>query len=136
MRRTGQLLLPQVPLLLVLKPQVQALAQAVVRVLAQVAALVLEQVQVRVLELAVKPLEPVRAQQLELELAQVRVLEPPLARKPAQQLELAVILMQARELRVSRQLELQQHRLPTAAQEQLPYLPALPMKAPCWDAPA
>ena len=88
---------------------------------------------------AVKPLELVREREpepvqvrepLQLELAQVRVLEPPLARKPAQQSELAVILMQARELRVSRQLELQQHRLPTAAQEQLPYRPVLPMKAP------
>ena len=75
--------------------------------------------------------EPVQVREpLQLELAQVRVLEPPLARKPAQQSELAVILMQARELRVSRQLELQQHRLPTAAQEQLPYRPVLPMKAP------
>ena len=70
------------------------------------------------------------------ELAQARVREPPLVREPVQQPELAAIPMQARELRVSRQLELQQHRLPTAAQERPPYLPALPMKAPCWGVPA
>ena len=99
--------------------------------LAQTAALVLEPVQVRVLELAVKPLEPVRAQQLELELAQVRVLEPPLARKPAQRPELAALLEQVRKRRVSRQQEQQQHRLQAAAQELLPYRPVLPMKAPC-----
>ena len=63
--------------------------------------------------------EPVRAQQL----AQARVLE--------QQSELAAVPKQERKLRVSRQLELQQHRLPTAAQERPPYLPVLPMKAPC-----
>lgn len=78
------------------------------------------QVQVRELVLAVEPLE----------LAQVRV------REPAQQPELAAILEQARKLRVSRQLVQQQHRLPTAAQERPPYLPALPMKAPCWGVPA
>ena len=82
--------------------------------------LVLEQVQV--LELAVEPL------------AQAR--EPPLVREPAQQSELAAVPKQARELRVSRQMELQQHRLPTAAQERPPYLPALPMKAPYWGVPA
>ena len=89
MRRTGQLLLPQVPLLLVLKPQVQALAQAVVRVLAQVAALV-----------QVREPEPMQAQQL----AQVR--EPPRVQELAQQPELAAAPKQVWELRVSRQLEL------------------------------
>ena len=72
---------------------------------------------VQVWELAVEPLELAQAQEL--------------ARKPAQQSELAALLEQARELRVSRQLEPQQHRLQAAAQELLPYLPALPMKAPC-----
>lgn len=94
--------------------------------------LVLEQVQVlelvRVLVQAVV-LEPQTAV-----LAQAR--EPPLVREPVQQPELAAIPMQARKLRVSRQQEQQQHRLPAAAQEPLPYLPALPMKAPCWDVPA
>ena len=107
--------------LLALEPQVQELAQA--------AALV----QVRELELvsAVEPLELVRAQQLELEL--VSAVEPPRVQEPAQRPELAAVpeQRQARELRVSRQLELQQHRLQAAAQELLPYLPALPMKAPC-----
>ena len=112
-------------LVLVLEPQVQALAQAAA--LTQVR----EPEPVQVWELAVKPLEPVRAQQLELELAQVRVLEPPLARKPARQQEPAVEPEQVQELRVSRQQELQQHHLPAAAQEPLPYLPVLPKKAPC-----
>ena len=122
----------QVPLLLVLELQVQELAQAAALVQVR------EPVQVRVLELA-----RVQVQMRKLvstvespELAQARVPEPPLARKPAQQSELAVILEQVRELRVSRQLELQQHRLPTAAQERLPYLPVLLMKAPCWGVPA
>ncbi len=97
--------------------------------------------------------EPVQAQQLaaeQLERVQVQVREPvrvleqprvlePLALElvrepvwePVQQSELTAVPVQARELRVSRQLELSQHRLPTAAQELLPYLPALPMKAPC-----
>jgi hypothetical protein len=88
----------------------------------QLAAEQLERVQVQVREL-VSAVEP-------LELAQVRV------REPAQQPELAAVLEQARKLRVSRQLVQQQHRLPTAAQEQPPYLPALPMKAPCWGVPA
>ena len=110
------------PPLLVLEPQVQALAQA--------AALV----QVR--EPAQVPLALALAQAVAL--AQVREPEPVLAQQLVQplQLELTAILVQARELRVSRQLELQQHRLPTAAQERLPYLPALPMKAPCWGVPA
>ena len=88
----------------------------------QLAAEQLERVQVQVREL-VSAVEP-------LELAQVRV------REPAQQPELAAVLEQARKLRVSRQLVQQQHRLQAAAQELPPYLPALPMKAPCWDAPA
>ena len=111
--------------LLVLEPQVQVLAQA--------AALV----QVREPEL-------VREPQLVLQLVQVRVQKPPLVRQPGPpqvreltlRLELTAVPEQARELRVSRQLKLQQHRLPTAAQERLPYLPVLPMKAPCWDVPA
>lgn len=73
--------------------------------------------------------------------------EPPLVRvqgrEPARQQELAAVPEspqsqepavepeQVRELRVSRQQEQQQHRLQAAAQELPPYLPALPMKAPC-----
>ena len=83
----------------------------------QLAAEQLERVQVQVREL-VSAVEP-------LELAQVRV------REPAQQPELAAVLEQAWELRVSRQLEPQQHRLRAAAQELPPYLLALPMKALC-----
>ena len=111
------------PLLLVLELQVQELAQA--------AALV-----------QVREPEPVRAQQLKLaveplELVRKREPEPlALAQELAQRPELAAILVQARKLRVSRQLELQQQRLPSAAQERPLYLPALPMKAPCWGAPA
>ena len=129
--------------------------------LAQAAALtqVREPEPVQVWELAVEPLqlELVQVQVLELvlELELVRVLvlvqavvlepqtavlaqarEPPLVREPVQQPELAAIPMQARKLRVSRQQEQQQHRLPAAAQERPPYLPALPMKAPCWGVPA
>ena len=130
--------------MLVLEPQVQALAQAAA--LAQVwepePVREPQLVQPLQLELAVEPLElvrepepePVRVReplQLELELAQVRVLEPPLARKPARRPELVAIPEQARELRVSRQLELQQHRLLAAAQELPPYRPVLPMKALC-----
>ena len=108
--------------LLALEPQVQELAQAAA--LTQMREP--EQVQERQL-----------VQPLQLELAQVQVLELELAlglqleREPARQQELAAIPEQARELRVSRQLELQQHRLLAAAQELPPYLPALPMKAPC-----
>ena len=77
-----------------------------------------------------------------LVLVQAAVLELAQGREPAQQQELsavpespqsqepAAVLEQARELRVSRQQELQQHHLPAAAQELPPYLPALPMKAP------
>ena len=90
--------------------------------------------QVPIAELA---LLRVLVQPLQLELAQVQVLELELAlglqleREPARQQELAAIPEQARELRVSRQLELQQHRLLAAAQELPPYRPVLPMKALC-----
>ena len=120
------------PLLLVLELQVQELAQAAALVQVR------EPVQVRVLELA-----RVQVQMRKLvstvespELAQARMLEQPRprelvqARKPVQQLELAAVPKQARELQVSRQMELQQHRLQAAVQELPPYLPALPMKAP------
>ena len=134
----------------------QALAQAAALVL------VLEPVQVRELVSAVEPLElelVSAVKPLVLVLEQVQVLElaveplaqarePPLVREPAQQSELAAVPEspqsqepavkpeRVREPRVSRQLELQQHRLPTAAQERPPYLPALPMKAPYWGVPA
>ena len=89
--------------------------------------------------LRVQVLGPVRelalGLQLEREPPVVWVLEPPLVRvqgrEPARQQELAAVLERVRELRVSRQLEQQQHHLLAAAQEQLPYLPALPKKAPC-----
>ena len=129
MRLIGQLLLAQA--------QAQVVAQALVAELAQLRVLVQE-----------PELELALGLQLEREppLVWVReppvvwVPEPPLVREPVwepvQQSELTAVPVQARELRVSRQLELQQHRLPAAAQEPLPYLPALPMKAPCWDVPA
>lgn len=66
----------------------------------------------------------------------VWVLKPPLVRmqgrESARQQELAAVpeQRQARELRISRQLEPQQHRLLAAAQELLPCRPVLPMKAP------
>ena len=73
--------------------------------------------------------------QLEQEPPVVWEPEPPVVwvqvREPARQQELAAALEQVRELRVSRQPELQQHRLQAAAQELLPYRPVLPMKAPC-----
>ena len=72
--------------------------------------------------------------QLEREPPLVWVPEPPLVqvqgREPARQQEPAVEPERVRELRVSRHLKLQQHRLQAAAQELPPYLPALPMKAP------
>ena len=106
--------------LLVLKPQVQALAQAV----AQVQLRVLEPPRVRVLvQAAVLELAQGRERVRQSELA--AVLESPQSQEPAVEPE------QVRELRVSRQQEPQQHRLLAAAQELLPYLPALPMKAPC-----
>ena len=105
----------------------QIVAQARLRVLVQAAVLAQRLVQEPELELA-----------LGLQLER----EPPLVqvqgREPARQQELAAApeSRQVRELRVYRQLEQQQHHLPAAAQEPIPYLPALPMKAPCWDAPA
>ena len=132
MRLPGQLPLEQT--------QAQVVAQALVAELARLRMLV----QAAVLELApalAQALRPVREPVRVLE--QPRVLEPlalELVREPVwepvQQSELTAVPVQARELRVSRQLELSQHRLPTAAQELLPYLPALPMKAPCWGVPA
>lgn len=116
MRLPGQLPLAQA--------QAQVVAQAQVAELARLRVLVQMQAQ----RLVSEP---------ELELALELQLErkPPLVRvqgrEPAQQSELAALLEQARELRVSRQLEQQQHHLLAAAQEQLPYLPALPKKAPC-----
>ena len=79
-------------------------------------------VRVPELELVQEPLqgrEPARRQEL------AAVPESPQSQEPAVEPE------QVRELRVSRQLELQQHHLLAAAQELLPYLPVLPMKAPC-----
>ena len=106
---------PEPELVSAVKPLVLVLEQQLVQQLA-VELLELEQVQV---------LEP-------LALVRELVWEPARVREPlTQRQELAALLEQARELRVSRQLELQQHRLPIAAQERLPYLPALPMKAPC-----
>jgi len=74
-----------------------------------------------------------------LVLVQAAVLELAQGREPAQQQELSAVPespqspepRQARELRVSHQQEQQQHRLQAAAQELLPYRPALPKKAPC-----
>ena len=107
---------------------------ALVQALAQAAALVLvlEPVQVRELVSAVEPLELELVSAVEpLEPEPVQAVESSLAQELVQQPELAAIPMQARELRVSRQLELQQCHLPAAAQELPPYRPALPMKAPC-----
>ena len=92
--------------------QLQELAQMQVQRLVQVPELEPE------LELAL-------GLQLEREPPVVWVLESPQSQEPAVEPE------QVRELRVSRQLELQQHRLQAAAQELLPYRPVLPMKAPC-----
>ena len=137
MRLPGQLPLAQA--------QAQVVAQAQVAELARLRVLVQMQAQRLVSE---PELELALGLQLERELPLVWVLEPPLVRvpelelvqmqgrEPAQQPELAAVLEQARKLRVSRQLVQQQHRLPTAAQERPPYLPALPMKAPCWGVPA
>ena len=131
MRLPGQLPLEQAQAQVVAQAQVAELAR--LRVLVQAAVLELAQMQaqrlVQALELQLER-EPPVAWVLEPSLAQVRV------REPAQQPELAAVLEQARKLRVSRQLVQQQHRLPTAAQERPPYLPALPMKAPCWGVPA
>ena len=132
--------------------QAQVVAQALVvelarlRVLVQAAVLELAQVQAQrlvpepVLELVLGlllerelPVVRVLLQEPELELALglELVQEPLQVLEPARQQELAVEPERVRELRVSRQLELQQHRLLAAAQELPPYLPALPMKAPC-----
>ena len=126
MRLPGQLLLEQAQALVAELARLRVLVQAAVLELAQMQAQRL--VQVPELELALEL-------QLEREPPVVWVLKPPLVRmqgrEPARQQELAVVPEQVRELRVSRQLEPQQHRLLAAAQELLPYLPALPMKAPC-----
>lgn len=110
----------------------------------QLAAEQLERVQMQAQRLVSEPeLELALGLQLERELPLVWVLEPPLVRvpelelvqmqgrEPARQQEPAVEPEQARELRVSRQLKLQQYRLQAAAQELLPCRPVLPMKAPC-----
>ena len=81
----------------------------------------------------------VQLQEPELALARLRVLvqKPLQVREPARQQELAAVPEspqspeQVWELRVSRQLEQQQHHLLAAAQELLPCRPVLPMKAPC-----
>ena len=104
----------------------QIVAQVLVAELARLRVLV----QAAVLELAL-------GLQLEWEPPVVRVPELELAlvlaqgRESTWQQELAAVLERVRELRVSRQLEQQQHRLQAAAQELLPYRPVLPMKAPC-----
>ena len=123
---------------------VAELAQAQVQIVAQVP--VVAQVRQWVLvQAAVPELTQVQTQRLvqepELELAAVPespqsqgpAVEPQLEREPPVVLarELAAVPERVRELRVSRQQELQQHHLPAAAQELLPYLPALPMKALC-----
>ena len=128
--------------------QVQIVALAPVaelarlRVLVQAAVLELAQMQAQRL-VQVSELELALGLQLEREppLVWVReppvvwVLEPPLVRvrvrEPARRPELVAIPEQVRKLRVSRQLELQQHRLLAAAQELPPYRPVLPMKALC-----
>ena len=86
--------------------QAQALAAELARLRMLVQAAVLELAQEQTQRLVQVP---------ELELARAAAPEP----------------RQARELRVSRQQELQQHHLPAAAQELPPYRPVLPMKAPC-----
>ena len=112
--------------------QVQVVAQALVaelvrpRVLVQAAVLELAQMQAqRLVQVQVPELELVLGLQLELEPPVVLARELELARAAAPEPR------QVRKLRVSRQPELQQHRLLAAAQELLPYPPALPMKAPC-----
>ena len=131
MRLPGQLPLEQAQVaeLAQVVTQVPVAELARLRVLVQAAVLGLALMQAQ--RLVQEPeLEQALGLQLEREPPVVWVLEPPVVRvqgrEPTQQPEPP----QARELRVSRQLELQQHRLPTAAQERPPYLPALPMKAP------
>ena len=104
------------------------------RVLVQAAVLELAQMQAQ--RLVSEPeLELALGLQLEREPPLVWVPEPPLVRvqgrEPARQQEPVVEPEQVRELRVSRQLVQQQHRLQAAAQELPPYLPAHPMKALC-----
>ena len=136
MRLPGQLPLEQVQVVAqalvaeLVRPRV--LVQAAVLELAQMQAQRLVQVQVPELELVLglqlEPEPPVvlaRELQLERELPVVLARELVLARAAAPEPR------QVRELRVSRQLELQQHRLLAAAQELPPYRPVLPMKAPC-----
>ena len=126
MRLPGQLPLEQAQAQVVAQAQVAELAR--LRVLVQAAVLELAQMQAQRL---VQALEL----QLEREPPVAWVLEPALVRaqgrEPARQQEPAAALEQARELRVSRQQEPQQHRLLAAAQELLPCRPALPMKALC-----
>ena len=137
MRLPGQLPLEQAQAQVVAQVPVAELAR--LRVLVQAAVLELAQMQAQRL-VQVPELELALGLQLEREPPVVWVLEPPLVlvqgRESARQQALAAVLEQARKLRVSRQLVQQQHRLPTAAQERPPYLPALPMKAPCWGVPA
>ena len=152
MRLPGQLPLEQA--------QAQAGAQALVAELAQVAELARLRVLVQVLRLEqalvqaqrlvqalARELGLVQAQAQAQELARVAVPESPQSREPPvvwvleplqileqirqQELAAAPEPRQVRELRVSRQQELQQHHLPAAAQELPPYRPVLPMKAPC-----
>ena len=113
----------------------QIVAQALVaelvrlRVLAQAAVLELAQIQAQ--RLVSEPeLELALGLQLEQEPPVVWVLEPLQVLEQIRQQEPAVEPEQVRKLRVSRQQEQQQHRLLAAVQELLPYLPALPMKAP------
>ena len=121
--------------------------------LARLRVLVQELVQAQLL-VSEPELELALGLQLEREPPVVWVLEPPLVRvqgrEPARQQELSAVPespqspelaatpepRQVRKLRVSRQQEPRQHRLLAAAQELPPYLPALPMKAPCWGVPA
>lgn len=141
MRLPGQLPLEQAQVaeLARLRVLVQELVQMQAQLLVSEPELELAQVQAQRLVQKLE-LELALGLQLEREPPVVWVPEPPLVltqgREPARQQELTAVLERVRKLRVSRQMELQQHRLPTAAQEQLPYLPALPMKAPCWGAPA
>ena len=139
MRLPGQLPLEQAQAQVVAQVPVAELVR--LRVLVQAAVLELAQMQAQRL-VQVPELELALGLQLEREPPVVRVPELELVQEPLQVLEQvrqqepAVEPEQVQELRVSRQQELQQHRLPTAAQERPPYLPALPMKAPCWGVPA
>ena len=57
-----------------------------------------------------------------------RLVRPPELKSAVESLGLES--MRVQKLRVSRQLELKQHRLPAAAQEPPPYLPAILMRVP------